>query len=64
MEGFKLVPLCMHHQRADKAARLTDPMFTEDWAEAVALGPPMGQSEPLFVQGKQCHLKPGDPSFW
>ena len=36
LQGFKQVPLCMHHQKSDKAQRLTDPMFTEDGDEAVA----------------------------
>ena len=36
LQGFKHVPLCMHHQKSDKAQRLTDPMFTEDGDEAVA----------------------------
>ena len=35
LQGFKHVPLCMHHQKSDKAQRLTDPMFTEDGDEAV-----------------------------
>lgn len=53
MEGFKLVPLCMHHQRADKAARLTDPMFTEDWAEAVAWGRPWGRVNPFLCRANR-----------
>ena len=36
LQGFKQVLLCMHHQKSDKAQRLTDPMFTEDGDEAVA----------------------------
>ena len=36
LQGFKQVPLCMHHQKSEKAQRLTDPMFTEDGDEAVA----------------------------
>ena len=36
IQGFAGIPLCMHHQKTDKANRLTDPLFSEDWAEAEA----------------------------
>ena len=36
IQGFQGIPLCQRHQKTDKANRLQEPLFTEDWAEAEA----------------------------
>lgn len=36
VQGFKAIPLCMHHQSDEATAHFPDPMFTDSWAEAEA----------------------------